>query len=131
VVEEGGRIGNFVEVKKSRIGRGSKANHLSYLGDATVGEGVNIGAGTITCNYDGKEKHPTVIEDRVFVGSNTSLVAPVTIGEGAVIGAGSTITKNVPAGSLAVERARQNNYENWHTIRRKPQESGTPEKDQS
>ena len=131
VVEEGGRIGNFVEVKKSRIGRGSKANHLSYIGDATIGEGVNIGAGTITCNYDGKTKHPTVIKDHVFVGSNTSLVAPVTIGEGAVIGAGSTITKDVPGGSLAVGRTRQTNYEHWYPVSRKKREGGAPDKGQS
>jgi bifunctional UDP-N-acetylglucosamine pyrophosphorylase/glucosamine-1-phosphate N-acetyltransferase len=129
VIEEGCHIGNFVEVKKSRIGRGSKANHLSYLGDATIGTGVNVGAGTITCNYDGTTKHPTVIKDRVFVGSNTSLVAPVTIGEGAVIGAGSTITRDVPAGSLAVERSRQQNYEKWFTGRRKTPESGPPGSD--
>jgi bifunctional UDP-N-acetylglucosamine pyrophosphorylase / glucosamine-1-phosphate N-acetyltransferase len=128
VVEERGRIGNFVEVKKSRIGRGSKANHLSYIGDATVGEGVNIGAGTITCNYDGKEKHPTVLEDRVFVGSNTSLVAPVTVGAGAVIGAGSTITKNVPADALAVGRATQTNYANYHPMSRGKRGGGTPDK---
>jgi bifunctional UDP-N-acetylglucosamine pyrophosphorylase/glucosamine-1-phosphate N-acetyltransferase len=131
VVEEGGRIGNFVEIKKSRIGRGSKANHLSYIGDATIGEGVNIGAGTITCNYDGKTKHPTVIKDHVFVGSNTSLVAPVTIGEGAVIGAGSTITKDVPGGSLAVGRTRQTNYEHWYPVSRKKREGGAPDKGQS
>ncbi|MCX5897951.1 MAG: bifunctional UDP-N-acetylglucosamine diphosphorylase/glucosamine-1-phosphate N-acetyltransferase GlmU [Proteobacteria bacterium] len=131
VVEEGGRIGNFVEVKKSRIGKGSKANHLSYIGDTTIGEGVNIGAGTITCNYDGKTKHPTVIKDHVFVGSNTSLVAPVTIGEGAVIGAGSTITKDVPAGSLAVGRTRQTNYEHWYPVSRKKREGGAPDKGQS
>ena len=131
VVEEGGRIGNFVEVKKSRIGRGSKANHLSYLGDATIGEGVNIGAGTITCNYDGTTKHPTVIEDRVFVGSNTSLVAPVTIGAGGVIGAGSTITKNVPADALAVARAPQTNYENYHPLSRGKQGAEKPDKEQT
>ena len=131
VVEEGGRIGNFVEIKKSRIGRGSKANHLSYIGDATIGEGVNIGAGTITCNYDGKTKHPTVIKDHVFVGSNTSLVAPVTIGEGAVIAAGSTITKDVPGGSLAVGRTRQTNYEHWYPVSRKKREGGAPDKGQS
>jgi bifunctional UDP-N-acetylglucosamine pyrophosphorylase/glucosamine-1-phosphate N-acetyltransferase len=128
VVEEGGRIGNFVEIKKSRIGRGSKANHLSYIGDATIGEGVNIGAGTITCNYDGKIKHPTVIKDHVFVGSNTSLVAPVTIGEGAAIGAGSTITKDVPADALAVGRAPQTNYANYHPMSRGKRGAGTPDK---
>jgi bifunctional UDP-N-acetylglucosamine pyrophosphorylase/glucosamine-1-phosphate N-acetyltransferase len=110
VLREGARIGNFVEIKKSVIGRGTKANHLSYLGDATLGEKVNVGAGTITCNYDGHEKHPTLIGDGVFVGSNTELVAPVKIGHRAVIGAGSTITKEVPPGCLAVSRARQMHY---------------------
>ncbi len=107
------RIGNFVEVKKSRIGRGSKANHLAYIGDATVGEGVNIGAGAITCNYDGQAKHQTLIGDRAFVGTNTSLVAPLTIGEGAYVGSGSVITKDVPAGALAVERSHQIVKEGW------------------
>ena len=105
------RVGNFVEVKGSRLGRGVKAGHLSYLGDAEVGEGANIGAGTITCNFDGAAKHRTVIEDDAFVGSNTSLIAPVTIGRGAVIGAGSTITEDVPPGMLALARARQVNKE--------------------
>ncbi len=105
------RIGNFVEVKNSRVGRGTKAAHLSYLGDAEVGEDVNIGAGTITCNYDGRFKHRTVIEDEVFVGSDTQLVAPVRVGRGALIGAGSTITKDVPAEALAVARARQVNLQ--------------------
>jgi bifunctional UDP-N-acetylglucosamine pyrophosphorylase/glucosamine-1-phosphate N-acetyltransferase len=105
------RIGNFVEVKASRMKRGAKAGHLTYIGDSEVGENVNIGAGTITCNYDGKEKHRTTIEDRAFIGSNTSLVAPVTIGEGAVIGAGSTVTQDVPPGALALGRARQVNKE--------------------
>ena len=101
------RIGNFVEVKKSYVGRGSKASHLTYLGDAEIGEGVNIGAGTITCNYDGQRKHKTVIEDRAFIGSNTALVAPVKVGEGALIGAGSVITEDVPPETLAIARARQ------------------------
>ena len=91
-----------MEVKKSVIGKGTKANHLSYLGDATIGEKVNVGAGTITCNYDGAKKHPTVIEDGVFIGSNTELVAPIKIGRNAIIGAGSTITKEVPPDTLAV-----------------------------
>ncbi len=107
------KIGNFVEVKKSVIGNGAKASHLSYLGDATIGKGVNIGAGTITCNYNGKEKHKTTIEDNVFVGSDTQFIAPVTVGKGAYIGAGSTITKNVPPMSLAVSRAEQKNIEGW------------------
>lgn len=105
----GARVGNFVEIKNSRLGKGTKASHLSYLGDAEIGEDVNVGAGTITCNYDGREKHRTIIEDRVFVGSDTQFVAPVRVGEGAVVGAGSTITEDVPPGALAVARARQVN----------------------
>jgi len=104
------RIGNFVEVKKTTLGKASRASHLSYLGDTTVGTGVNVGAGTITCNYDGISKHPTVIEDNAFIGSNTELVAPVRIGQGALIGAGSTITKDVPPESMAVGRAKQVNF---------------------
>ena len=107
------KIGNFVELKKSTIGRGSKVPHLSYVGDATVGEGVNVGAGTITCNYDGVHKHETKIGDRAFIGTNTSLVAPITVGEGAYVGAGSTITKDVPPGALAVGRAQQIVKEGW------------------
>lgn len=110
VLKEGVHIGNFVEVKKSVIGKGTKANHLTYLGDATIGEKVNVGAGTITCNYDGVKKHPTVIEDGVFIGSNTELVAPIKIGRNALIGAGSTITKEVPPDTLAVSRAKQTHY---------------------
>lgn len=106
-------IGNFVEVKASRIGPGSKANHLSYIGDAEVGARVNIGAGTITCNYDGVAKHRTVIEDDSFIGSDATLVAPVTIAKGSYIGAGSTISKNTPAGQLTVARARQVSLPNW------------------
>ena len=107
------KIGNFVELKKSRIGRGSKVPHLSYVGDTQMGEGVNVGAGTITCNYDGAAKHETIIGDRVFVGTNSSLVAPLTIGEGAYVAAGSVITKNVPPGALAVARGRQETREGW------------------
>ena len=107
------KIGNFVELKKSRIGRGSKVPHLSYVGDTQMGEGVNVGAGTITCNYDGVKKHETVIGDRVFVGTNSSLVAPLTIGEGAYVAAGSVITKSVPPGALAVARGRQETREGW------------------
>ena len=107
------KIGNFVELKKSKIGRGAKVPHLSYVGDATVGEDANIGAGTITCNYDGVAKHETRIGAGAFVGTNSSLVAPVTIGAGAYVGAGSVITKNVPAGALAVARARQEVREGW------------------
>jgi len=110
ILRQGSRIGNFVEVKKSVIGTGTKANHLSYIGDATLGKQVNVGAGTITCNYDGHKKHPTIIEDGVFVGSNTELVAPIKIGRNAVIGAGSTITKEVPPETLAVSRAKQVHY---------------------
>ncbi|GAB4237448.1 MAG: bifunctional UDP-N-acetylglucosamine diphosphorylase/glucosamine-1-phosphate N-acetyltransferase GlmU [Deltaproteobacteria bacterium] len=117
-IGEGAHIGNFVEVKKSRIGKGSKANHLSYLGDATVGKKVNVGAGTITCNYDGIRKHPTVLGDGVFVGSDTMLVAPVTVGKGALIGAGSTITKNVPPFSLALCRAQEKVIEGWVATKR-------------
>jgi bifunctional UDP-N-acetylglucosamine pyrophosphorylase / glucosamine-1-phosphate N-acetyltransferase len=106
-------IGNFVEVKSSEIGVGSKANHLSYVGDAQVGSGVNIGAGSITCNYDGQNKWPTLIEDRVFIGSGSMLVAPVRIGAGATIGAGSTITQNAPDGELTLTRAKQTTVTGW------------------
>ncbi len=116
----GARIGNFVEVKNSTLGQNSKANHLSYLGDATVGADVNIGAGTITCNYDGANKHRTVIEDGAFIGSNSALVAPVTIGKDATIGAGSTISANAPTGVLTVARAKQATYPGW----KRPQKTG-------
>ena len=106
-------VGNFVELKKATLGRGTKANHLSYLGDTTIGARTNIGAGTITCNYDGEAKHQTVIGDRVFVGSNSTLVAPVTLEDGAYIAAGSTITTKVPAASLGIGRARQENIDGW------------------
>jgi bifunctional UDP-N-acetylglucosamine pyrophosphorylase/glucosamine-1-phosphate N-acetyltransferase len=106
-------IGNFVELKKSVVGKGTKAGHLSYLGNAVIGENVNIGAGTITCNYDGAGKHQTTIEDDVFVGSDSQLVAPVTIGKGAYIGSGTTVRQNVPARSLAVSAGRQRNIEGW------------------
>ncbi|MGM0768342.1 MAG: bifunctional UDP-N-acetylglucosamine diphosphorylase/glucosamine-1-phosphate N-acetyltransferase GlmU [Pseudomonadota bacterium] len=107
------KVGNFVETKKAVVGEGSKINHLSYVGDASLGRNVNVGAGTITCNYDGVNKHQTVIGDGVFVGSNTSLVAPVTVAEGATIGAGSTITRDVSDGELAVARGRQRNIADW------------------
>jgi bifunctional UDP-N-acetylglucosamine pyrophosphorylase/glucosamine-1-phosphate N-acetyltransferase len=113
VVGTDGRVGNFVELKKTTLGAGSKANHLAYLGDATIGAGVNIGAGTITCNYDGVKKHQTVIEDGVFVGSDSQLVAPVTIGRGSYVAAGSSITRSVPPDSLAIARAQQTNKEGW------------------
>lgn len=106
-LDAGSRVGNFVEIKKSRLGRGAKANHLSYLGDAVIGAGSNIGCGTITCNYDGRKKHRTIIGERVFVGSDVALVAPVRIGRDVVIGAGSVITEDVPAGALAIARSRQ------------------------
>ena len=113
ILKSGSRVGNFVEVKKSRIGKGSKVNHLSYIGDAYLGKKVNIGAGTITCNYDGVKKSKTNIKDKVFIGSNSSLVAPVTINENSIVGAGSVITKNVRKKSLALTRSSQveiNNY---------------------
>jgi bifunctional UDP-N-acetylglucosamine pyrophosphorylase / glucosamine-1-phosphate N-acetyltransferase len=113
VLEKKVKIGNFVEVKNSTLRSGTKANHLSYIGDADIGSGVNIGAGTITCNYDGKLKHKTVIEDNVFVGSNTEIVAPVTIGKDAVIGAGTTVTRNVPEGALAVSRTQQKHVDGY------------------
>ena len=106
-------IGNFVEIKKSTIDSNSKINHLSYVGDATIGKSVNIGAGTITCNYDGINKHQTIIEDNVFVGSNSSLIAPITVGENATIGAGSTIKRQAPAGALTVSRSEQRSIPNW------------------
>jgi bifunctional UDP-N-acetylglucosamine pyrophosphorylase/glucosamine-1-phosphate N-acetyltransferase len=114
----GARIGNFVEMKKTRLGPGSKANHLTYLGDATIGEKVNIGAGTITCNYDGVNKNRTVIEDGVFIGSDTQLVAPVTIGQGAYVAAGSSITEDVPAGALGIARSKQVNKEGWVALKK-------------
>ncbi|NRB37321.1 MAG: bifunctional UDP-N-acetylglucosamine diphosphorylase/glucosamine-1-phosphate N-acetyltransferase GlmU [Pseudomonadales bacterium] len=116
---EGVKIGNFVETKKSKIGQGSKVNHLSYIGDALIGKDVNIGAGTITCNYDGVNKHQTIIEDNAFIGSNTSLVAPVKIGHTATVGAGSTVGLDVPANELAVTRAKQRNISGWTRPRKK------------
>jgi len=113
VVEERAKVGTFVETKKTRLGRGSKAPHLSYLGDAEIGPDCNIGAGTITCNYDGVDKHPTVIEAGVFVGSDTQLVAPVRVGAGAYVAAGSTVTDDVPPGALAISRTPQANVEGW------------------
>jgi len=109
----GVHIGNFVETKKTTIGPGSKVNHLTYLGDAEVGAEVNVGAGTITCNYDGANKHKTVIEDGAFIGSNSSLVAPVRIGKGATIGAGSSVSRSVPDGSLCLTRAPRKEVANW------------------
>jgi bifunctional UDP-N-acetylglucosamine pyrophosphorylase/glucosamine-1-phosphate N-acetyltransferase len=113
-------VGNFVEIKKAQVGQGSKVNHLTYIGDARIGSGVNVGAGTITCNYDGANKHLTVIGDGAFIGSNTALVAPVTVGEGATIGAGSTIGRDAPADKLTLTRAKQVTIDGW----RRPQKKG-------
>jgi len=123
-IGEGAHVGNFVETKKARLGKGSKANHLTYLGDAEIGAGVNVGAGTITCNYDGVAKHKTVIEDGAFIGSDTTLVAPVKVGRGSYIGAGSTITDDVPADALAIARTRQVVKEGW-AARKRQERSGT------
>src|SRR5438094_9403830 len=117
-IGEGAHVGNFVETKKITLGEGSKANHLTYLGDAEIGEGVNIGAGTITCKYDGVHKHKTVIEDGVFVGSDATLVAPVRVGKGAYVSAASCVTEDVPEESLALGRARQINKKGWARQRR-------------
>ena len=113
ILEEGSKIGNFVEVKKSTVGKKSKVNHLSYIGDSKLGKDVNIGAGTITCNYDGVTKNKTKIKDNVFIGSNSSLVAPITINENSIIGAGSVITKNVRKKSLTLARANQVEIQNY------------------
>ena len=113
VLKSGSRVGNFVEIKKSNLGKNSKVNHLSYIGDANIGDEVNIGAGTITCNYDGKNKNKTIIKNKVFVGSNSSLVAPVTLNEKSTIGAGSVITKNVKRNSLALTRSNQSEVKNY------------------
>jgi bifunctional UDP-N-acetylglucosamine pyrophosphorylase/glucosamine-1-phosphate N-acetyltransferase len=114
------RIGNFVETKKARIDSGSKVNHLSYVGDSEIGSNVNVGAGTITCNYDGANKHKTTIGDDVFVGSGVNLVAPIEIGTGATIGAGSTLNKNAPPGELTVARVRQTSIPGWQRPKKKP-----------
>jgi len=113
IINSGSKIGNFVEVKKSKIGKNSKINHLSYIGDTNIGKNVNIGAGTITCNYDGVKKNKTRIKDKVFIGSNSSLVAPVTINENSIVGAGSVVTKNVLKNSLALERSEQVEIKNY------------------
>lgn len=113
IVGEDAHVGNFVELKKTTLGRGAKASHLSYLGDATIGEKVNVGAGTITCNYDGTAKHPTIIEDGAFIGSDTQLIAPVRVGRGAYVAAGSSITHDVPPDALAIARGKQVNKEGW------------------
>ncbi len=114
------KVGNFVEVKKSTIAAGSKVNHLTYVGDAEIGRNVNVGAGTITCNYDGANKHKTTIGDRAFIGSGAMLVAPVTVGAGATIGAGSTITKDAPPGELTLERSKQTTVTGWQRPKKKP-----------
>ncbi|HUK53275.1 MAG TPA: DapH/DapD/GlmU-related protein, partial [Candidatus Binatia bacterium] len=124
------QVGNFVEVKKSRLAAGAKAQHLSYLGDALIGAGTNIGAGTITCNYDGVKKNRTVIGAQVFIGSNTALVAPVRVGDRAYVAAGSTITENVPADALGIARGKQANKPGWAAARRREMtpKSGTNRK---
>jgi bifunctional UDP-N-acetylglucosamine pyrophosphorylase/glucosamine-1-phosphate N-acetyltransferase len=123
VVGEKARVGNFVELKKTTLGAGSKANHHAYLGNATIGANVNIGAGTIVCNYDGETKHETSIEDGAFIGSDTQLIAPVTVGRGAYVGTGTTVRENVPPGALAVSAGKQRNIEGWVARKR-----GTPAK---
>jgi bifunctional UDP-N-acetylglucosamine pyrophosphorylase/glucosamine-1-phosphate N-acetyltransferase len=125
LVRKGAKVGNFVEVKKTELGEGSKANHLSYIGDAKIGKRVNIGAGTITCNYDGVRKAETVIGDGVFIGSDTQLIAPVTVGAGSVIAAGTTVTENVPADSLVISRVSQVTRPGWAAKRRALQAAGT------
>ena len=112
-LEDNSKVGNFVEVKNTRLGAGSKANHLTYLGDAEIGEKVNIGAGTITCNYDGAYKHKTIIKDGAFIGSDTQLIAPVTVGENSTIGAGSTITRNAEDHELTLSRTEQKTIKGW------------------
>ncbi|MEC4674895.1 MAG: bifunctional UDP-N-acetylglucosamine diphosphorylase/glucosamine-1-phosphate N-acetyltransferase GlmU [Nitrospirota bacterium] len=118
VLRSKAKVGNFVELKNAELGQGAKANHLTYLGDATIGQNVNIGAGTITCNYDGYRKEKTIIEDDVFIGSDTQFIAPIVVGKGAVVGAGSTITRNVPPGALTLSRSEQVNHEGWAEKRR-------------
>ena len=113
ILLEGSRVGNFVEVKKSKIGKNTKIGHLSYIGDTTIGKNVNIGAGTITCNYDGNKKNKTKIKDNVFVGSNTSLIAPITVGKNSVIGAGSSLSNNVKKNSLTLTRAHKIEIKNY------------------
>jgi bifunctional UDP-N-acetylglucosamine pyrophosphorylase/glucosamine-1-phosphate N-acetyltransferase len=118
-MKAGSHVGNFVELKKTVLGEGSKANHLAYLGDSTIGAGVNIGAGTITCNYDGEKKHATIIGDGAFIGSDSQLIAPVRIGAGAYVAAGSSITDDVPPGALGIARGRQKNIADWVDKRRR------------
>jgi bifunctional UDP-N-acetylglucosamine pyrophosphorylase/glucosamine-1-phosphate N-acetyltransferase len=118
ILEKGSKVGNFVEIKKSKIGKNSKVNHLTYIGDANIGKNVNVGAGTITCNYDGIKKSKTIIQDNVFIGSNSSLVAPLTLEEGSTIGAGSVITKKVKRKSLALTRSLQTEVKNYKRKRK-------------
>ncbi|MFL5264376.1 MAG: bifunctional UDP-N-acetylglucosamine diphosphorylase/glucosamine-1-phosphate N-acetyltransferase GlmU [Anaeromyxobacteraceae bacterium] len=127
-VGEAAHVGNFVELKQTRLGKGAKANHLTYLGDATIGAGTNVGCGTVTCNYDGEKKYPTTIGERAFIGSDAILVAPISIGDGAYVAAGSTLTEDVPAGALAVGRARQVNKDGWASARKpaKPRAAKAP-----
>jgi bifunctional UDP-N-acetylglucosamine pyrophosphorylase/glucosamine-1-phosphate N-acetyltransferase len=122
-MKAGSHVGNFVELKKTVLGEGSKASHLAYLGDATIGAGVNIGAGTITCNYDGEKKHPTIIEDGAFIGSDSQLIAPVRVGAGAYVAAGSSVTDDIPAGALGIARGRQRNIPGWAARQRQKQEA--------
>jgi bifunctional UDP-N-acetylglucosamine pyrophosphorylase/glucosamine-1-phosphate N-acetyltransferase len=123
ILENGSKVGTFVETKNTTLGPGAKAPHLAYLGDATVGARSNIGAGTITCNYDGTAKHPTIIEDRAFIGSDTQLIAPVRVGRGAYVAAGSSITDDVPPESLAIARGKQVNKEGW--VKKRKDAKGT------
>ncbi len=127
-LDAGARVGNFVEVKKSRLEAGVKAMHLSYLGDARIGRETNIGAGTITCNYDGVDKNPTTIGRRVFIGSDTALVAPIRVGDGAYVAAGSTITENVPPNALGIARGKQVNKPGWAAARRREMAAKKPAK---
>ena len=124
IVRRNAKVGNFVEMKQSDLGEGSKANHLSYLGNSRIGKKVNIGAGTVTCNYDGKRKHETVIHDDVFVGSDALLIAPVTVGPGSIVAAGSVVTEDVPGDALAIGRARQINRPGWAARRRALADTG-------
>jgi len=119
ILEKGSKVGNFVEIKKSKIGKNSKVNHLTYIGDTNIGKNVNVGAGTITCNYDGIKKSKTIIQDNVFIGSNSSLVAPLTLEEGSTIGAGSVITKKVKRKSLALTRSLQTEVKNYKRKRKR------------
>jgi bifunctional UDP-N-acetylglucosamine pyrophosphorylase/glucosamine-1-phosphate N-acetyltransferase len=128
VIGEGARVGNFVEVKQAKFGKGAKANHLAYIGDGRVGDGANIGAGTIFCNYDGAAKHRTEVGKGAFIGSNSALVAPVKVGEGAYVGSGSVITENVPAGALALGRGRQVNKAGWKPKAKKAASKAAPAK---